>query len=101
VQAKKLFRETLKLAGHFDFVVSTKVDKATAERPHFFITYGTKSADGLKTFRQTEYDALRLHARNRAGAMERQRELRSSNPDMFAGYQANVQEATIDELVSE
>jgi three-Cys-motif partner protein len=48
---EKLFRETLKSAGDFDFVISTKIDKATAERPHFFITYGTKSPDGLKTFR--------------------------------------------------
>jgi three-Cys-motif partner protein len=32
---EKLFRETLKSAGNFDFVVSTRIDKATAERPHF------------------------------------------------------------------
>jgi three-Cys-motif partner protein len=56
---EQLFRETLKSTGNFDFVVSTKIEKSTAERPHFFITYGTKSPDGLKTFRQTEYDALR------------------------------------------
>jgi three-Cys-motif partner protein len=62
---EKLFRETLKSAGKFRFVISTKIDKATADRPHFFITYGTKSADGLKTFRQIEYEALREHARGR------------------------------------
>jgi three-Cys-motif partner protein len=44
---EKLFRETLKSTGNFDFVISTKIDKATAERPHFFITYGTKSPDGM------------------------------------------------------
>jgi hypothetical protein len=98
---EKLFRETLKSVGNFDFVISTKIDKATAERPHFFITYGTKSADGLKTFRQTEYDALREHERNRANAMEKKREKRSNTPDMFAGHQAEVQEATIDEIVEE
>lgn len=98
---ERLFRETLKSSGNFKFVVSTKIDKATAERPHFFIVYGTKSDDGLKAFRQTEYDALREHAKNRANAMERQRELRLSASDLFAGYQAQVQEATIDEIVSE
>jgi three-Cys-motif partner protein len=98
---EKLFRETLKLAGPFKFVVSTKIDKATAERPHFFITYGTKSADGLKTFRQIEYDTLRQHARNRANALEAQREQRLNVVDMFATHQADVQEATIDELVLE
>ena len=97
----KLFRETLKLAGGFKFVVSTKIDKATADRPHFFIVYGTKSADGLKAFRQIEYDALRQHARSRATAMEAQREQRLNVTDMFASHQVDVQEATIDELVLE
>ncbi len=98
---EKLFRETLKSSGDFKFVVSTKIDKTTAERPHFFIAYGTKSADGLKTFRQIEYEALRKHAKNRANAMERQREQRLSATDMFAGYQAELKELTIDEIVSE
>jgi three-Cys-motif partner protein len=98
---EKLFRETLRSAGNFEFVVSTKIDKATAERPHFFIAYGTKSADGLKTFRQIEYDALREHAKNRANAMERQREQRLKVADLFAGHQASVKEATIDEIVLE
>jgi three-Cys-motif partner protein len=98
---EKLFRETLKSSGNFDFVVSTKIDKATSERPHFFIVYGTKSPDGLKTFRQTEYEALRKHARNRADAMERERRLRTNIADMFADHQAELQETTIDEIVSE
>jgi hypothetical protein len=99
--AEKLFRETLKAVGNFDYVVSTKIDKATAERPHFFITYATKSPDGLKAFRQTEYNALREHAKNRANAKEKKRQERSQTPDLFAGFQAEVQEATIDELVDE
>jgi len=98
---EKLFRETLKSAGNFNFVVSTRIDKATVERPYFFIAYGTKSPDGLKTFRQIEYDALRKHAKNRANAIEQKREQRLNTADMFAGYQAEVQEATIDEIVSE
>ncbi len=98
---EKLFRETLKFVGKFDFVVSTKIDKAAAERPHFFIVYGTKSPDGLKTFRQTEYDALREHAKNRANALERKREQRLNTVDMFAGHQAEVQETTIDQIVVE
>jgi three-Cys-motif partner protein len=39
---EKLFRGALKSAGKFSFVVSTKIDKSTADRPHFFIAYGTK-----------------------------------------------------------
>lgn len=73
----------------------------TTERPHFFIAYGTKSPDGLKTFRQTEYDALREHEKNRATAKEKKREQRSNMVDLFAGHQAELQEATIDEIVDE
>lgn len=98
---EKLFRETLKSVGSFNFVISTKIDKATADRPHFFIAYGTKSPDGLKTFRQIEYEALREHMRNRANAKERKREELSNTADLFAGHHAEVQEATIDEIVDE
>jgi three-Cys-motif partner protein len=98
---EKLFRETLKNAGAFDFVISTRIDKATAERPHFFITYGTKSIEGLRTFRETEYAALRAHARNRASAKEKKREDKTNVGDMFSGHESNIQEATIDELVEE
>jgi hypothetical protein len=98
---EKLFRETLKLAGNFAFVISTKIDKATADRPHFFIAYGTKAPAGLITFRQIEYEALREHVKNRANAKEKRREEQSSIVDLFAGHQAQVQEATIDEIVEE
>jgi three-Cys-motif partner protein len=98
---ERLFRETLKTTGNFKFVVSTKIDKTAAERPHFFIAYGTKSLIGLKTFRQIEYDALRKHAKDRANALERQREQRLNVADMFAGYQAELKESTIDEIVLE
>jgi len=98
---EKLFRETLKSSGQFDFVISTKIDKATAERPHFFITYGTKSRDGLKAFRETEYAALRAHAKSRAKVQEKKREDTTHIGDLFPGYAGEVQEATIDELVEE
>jgi three-Cys-motif partner protein len=98
---EKLFRETLRLAGNFDFVISTKIDKATVERPHFFITYGTKSREGLKAFRETEYAALRAHERNRANAKEKKREGKANIGDLFAGHDAHVKEAAIDEIVDE
>ena len=68
---EKLFRETLRMAGNFNFVVSTNIDKATAERTHFFIAYGTKSIDGLKAFREAEYAGLREHLKNRVNAKEK------------------------------
>ena len=98
---EKMFRETLKEIGGFKCVVSTKIDRATMDRPHFFITYATKRLEGLKVFRQTEYDALRLHERNRAGAQERLREKRTGMSDLFSGHQASVNESSIDEIVEE
>ena len=98
---EKLFRQTLKRIGEFDFVISTKIDKATAERPHFFITYGTKSVEGLKTFREIEYAALRVHARSRAHASAKKREEQTNVGDMFAEHEGEVREATIEEIVEE
>lgn len=98
---EKLFRDNLAIVGGFDFVVSTKIDRPTADRPHFFIVYGTKSRDGLKEFRQTEYDALKLNARDRADAKERKRENKSGSTDLFSGLEADIQETTIDEIVEE
>jgi hypothetical protein len=98
---EKLFRDTLQQAGGFNYVVSTKIDNSTEDRPHFFIAYGTKSRDGLRAFRDIEYAALREHARNRANAKERKRASRTGSDDLFAGMHADVQEETIDEIVSD
>jgi three-Cys-motif partner protein len=98
---EKLFRDTLRGAGDFEFVVSTKIDRSTVDRPHFFIAYGTKSDDGLKTFRETEYAALRVHARGRADAKARKREEKTGIGDLFANMEADVQELSIDEIVDE
>jgi three-Cys-motif partner protein len=99
--AEKLFRQTLQQEGNFTYVISTKIDKSTEDRPHFFLAYGTKNRAGLSAFRQTEYEALREHAKNRAYAKERKREARTQTADLFAGVEAIVQEASIDELVEE
>jgi hypothetical protein len=60
-----------------------------------------KVQDGLKTFRQIEYDALRRHAKSRANAIENKREQLSGTQDMFASHTAEIHEATIDEIVAE
>lgn len=96
---EKLFRETLQRVGKFQYVVSTKIDKATEDRPHFFLAYGTKNLAGLTTFRDIEYAALRAHARNRALAKGKKREEKSSNFDMFSEHEADVQEDAVDDVV--
>lgn len=52
-------------------------------------------------FRDTEYAALREHARNRATAKERLREEETRTTDMFAAHNIDAQEATLDDLVEE
>jgi three-Cys-motif partner protein len=98
---EKLFRETLKDAGKFGYVVSTRIDKSTQERPHFFLAYGTKDRNGLKAFRETEYKALRQHAKNRSAALTRKREERHGTAELFADFEAVRKEASIDDLVAE
>ena len=98
---EKLFRETLKGVGDFKYVVSTKIDKATIDRLHFLVIYGTKHLEGLKVFREAEYRARRLHERNRANAKERKRQARTGMADLFSDHQAAVKESTIEEIVEE
>jgi three-Cys-motif partner protein len=98
---EKLFRDTLKSTGNFNFVISTKIDRASAERPHFFIAYGTKSRDGLIAFRQIEWEALRERAKDRARSKEEKREQQTGIEDLFAGYETKLHEATIGEIVND
>ncbi|CAN5338885.1 three-Cys-motif partner protein TcmP [soil metagenome] len=98
---EKLFRSTLQKAGSFDYVVSTRIDKSTEDRPHFFLAYGTKDRAGLKAFRGIEYAALREHARNRSTAKERKREDKTGSADLFADFEADVQEASIESVVAQ
>lgn len=97
---EKLFRLTLKKTGSFDYVVSTRIEKSTEDRPHFFLAYGTKDRAGLKAFRDIEYAALREHARNRSIAKERKREDRTGSGDLFSDFEADFQEASIESVVA-
>jgi three-Cys-motif partner protein len=98
---EKLFRETLKSNGNFEFVVSTRIDKPTKDRPHFFIVYGTKSLAGLKAFRDIEYSALRQHEKSRSLAKSKKRAEDRGMEDMFSNHQAEMQEASFEEIVEE
>jgi three-Cys-motif partner protein len=96
----KLFRETLKAAGNFKYVVATKIDKPTEDRPHFFMAYATKSYAGLTTFRDNENKALRSHAANRVRAKARKHETKSGTRDMFVEHEAEVQEGSVEDDVA-
>ena len=97
---EKLFRETLQMAGQFEFIISTKIYRTTIDRLQFSLIYGTKDKAGLKTYRETEYIALKKHAADRFDAKERKREEVSGSADLFYGMGNAVQSAGIDQLVS-
>jgi three-Cys-motif partner protein len=98
---EKLFRQSVENTLSLPFVVSTRIDKSTADRPHFFITYGSKNREGLIAFRDTEYAALREYEKNRSNASERKRAEKTGVDDLFTTFHAEMREATIDSIVDE
>lgn len=98
---EKLFRETVQSMGKFKHVVSTKIDKSTADRPYFFITYGTKDRAGLIAFRDVEANALREHEKSRGHAKERKKADKSKTDDLFPGYQADAHEDSFEKLADD
>ncbi len=95
---EKLFRSVLKAEGNFDYVLSTRIDKSTADRPHFFIVYGTRSTHGVKTFRDVEYPALRGHEKRRVEAKQQKKTDKTGQANMFAGIEM-PDECAIDWIV--
>lgn len=80
---EKLFREELEKTGEYDFVTSTRIDKSTVDRPHFFLAYGTRNVNGLVAFREVEWSALKKHEGNRTGAKLDKKEQTTGTPDLF------------------
>lgn len=97
---EKLFRETLQYEGGFKYVVSTRIDKNTADRPHFFLAYGTRDRAGLRAFREIELKALKAHAKSRAEAKDRKREERTLMPDLFSSDYVEAEEGSVDQFVA-
>jgi hypothetical protein len=73
--------------------------RATKDRPHFYLVYGTKSARGLEAFRDTEYDAAKVHARDRADAKDRKEVEDTRQTTFFTGLNADTQEAAVADSV--
>jgi hypothetical protein len=81
----------------------TKLTAAVApfNKPGEDFEIKTFDGDFEDAVRETEYVALRAHARNRANAKARKREDRTGIGDLFAGTEGDVQELSIDEIVEE
>jgi three-Cys-motif partner protein len=98
--AEMLFKENLKKAGRFKYVLSTRIEKATANRPHFALAYGTRSPAGLKAFRQVEFEALRAHERQRLEAKHAKRQAKTGQGSLFVAGEL-PEAGSIDEVVTE
>jgi three-Cys-motif partner protein len=73
----------IRVAGHFDHVVSAVIINPLKDRAHYHLVYGTRNAEGLRTFRDAERKALAEQNDMRAGAQQREREERTRQLDLF------------------
>lgn len=85
IAVEQLFRDVLRREGGYDAVLSTCIDKSLQDRPHFFIVYGTRHAEGVRTFRNIEYKALSEHEKLRQDAKNRRHSERTGMADLFGG----------------
>ncbi len=85
IGVEQLFRDVLRREGDYEAVLSTRIDKSLQDRPHFFIVYGTRHPEGVRTFRKVEYKALSEHEKLRQDAKNRKQIERSGMADLFGG----------------
>lgn len=83
-----LYRRELKEYGNYRHTASTCIYKPTADRPHFFLVFGTNHPKGLRVFRDIERKLVEVQEGSRTLAKERKREQRSLTQDMLAGESA-------------
>jgi three-Cys-motif partner protein len=98
-EIERTFRNVLKQAGAYKYVLSTRIDRPTADRPHFCIAYGTRASAGLKAFREVESSALRGHQHLRERAKQVKRETRTGQNELFNADL--IPDNSFDEIVQE
>lgn len=98
-EIERMFRQELKKTGQYDYVLSTCIEKSTADRPHFFIAYGTRKAAGLKAFRGVERAALKSHQKLRSKAKIAKKTQRTGQDDLFT-LDTTAADASIETVVA-
>jgi three-Cys-motif partner protein len=81
-----LFADEFRKAGQFEHVLSTPIDKLS-DRQHFAIVYGTRSPDGLATYRDIEFSAMKAHGLRRHEAKQAIKEAATGQADIFASVE--------------
>ena len=73
----ELFREQLRTVGDFEYVLSARIQRPTADRSHFYLVYGTRSPKGLIEFRNVEKKAMEAEELSRLEAKHDKRASKS------------------------
>jgi three-Cys-motif partner protein len=79
----RAFCGRLRQIGNFEFVVTAIVLNPTRARTHFHLVYGTRSEEGLRTFRQAERASLRTQIELRELARQRLRQHQAHSHELF------------------
>lgn len=82
------FRKGIASTGAYDFVTSLVVQKPLADRTLYHLVFGTRSAEGLNVFRNSQVKALEAQAKVRAAGKSKAKSAKSGQSDLFAGIDA-------------
>lgn len=85
-------------AGDYKHCVSSVILKPTEDRTYFHLVYGTRSDEGLVTFREVGRDVLKVQRTNRADAKQRKRVKRTGSFELFSGTEIGPPRTYEDEL---
>jgi three-Cys-motif partner protein len=84
-QIVKAYCQRVAQAGGYKHCVSNVILNPRVNRTHFHLVYGTRSDEGLVTFRGVERNALKFQQAERAGVQQRDRVQRSGQGELFGG----------------
>jgi len=84
----ELFTSRLKIIGRFPHVLAAPIAKRATDRTHFYLVYGTRHPEGVRTFRDAERGALVQQDLVRDQVWRAQREEKTGMPDLFAPSEA-------------
>lgn len=83
------YRESLRAAGFFRHVTSTRILKPNAERAYFHLVYGTRHLKGLLEFRSVEKRFADEQERVRSEAKQRNRIETSGQQELFGSAEGS------------
>ncbi len=84
----RCYANSVKVAGHFNYVCTLPVLKADADMFHFWMVYGTRHPKGVEEFKRTENVVIPFMHQIRAAVQQRRKFLQSGG--QFPLYEAQA-----------